>query len=92
MSYARNQRRRQARMQQACTRTLAGLLGDFYEFLAGSPQPTDEEVRNLFITSDQKWRRYCHHHELMNMDNLFVTNVREAWRRHASLPQPKADR
>lgn len=86
MSYARNIRRRQRREGQAHLNVLATLLGNFYEFLSKQPQPTDEEVRETFISSNEKWKRYCKNHELMNMDHLFVLNVKEAWERHTNEP------
>ena len=80
MSYARNIRRRQQREGQPHLMMLGSLLGDFYEFLSKQPQPTDNEVRSNFISSEV--------HKLMNSDHLFVLNVQEAWKRHTQqLPQ-----
>lgn len=88
MSYARNIRRRQPKDGQKHLNMLATLLGEFYEFLSRKPQPTDDEVRSTFTSSNNKWKRYCKLHELMNADHLFVLNVREAWKRHTQeLPQ-----
>ena len=87
MSYARNIRRRQQREDQPHLMMLGSLLGDFYEFLK-QPQPTDNEVRSNFISSNNKWKKYCKVHKLMNSDHLFVLNVQEAWKRHTQqLPQ-----
>lgn len=88
MSYARNLRRRQQREGQPHLVMLANLLGMFYDFLSKSPQPTNDEVRAEFTSSNNKWKEYCKIHKLMNADHLFVLNVREAWKRHTQqLPQ-----
>lgn len=88
MSYARNLRRRQQREGQPHLMKLANLLGDFYEFLSKSPQPSDEEVRTEFTSSNNKWKMYCNIHNLMNADHLFMLNVQEAWKRHTQqVPQ-----
>ena len=51
-------------------------------------QTTDNEVRSNFISSNNKWKKYCKVHKLMNSDHLFVLNVQEAWKRHTQqLPQ-----
>lgn len=84
MSYVRNTRRMQRKKDQQHLNVLAILLGGFYEFLSKKPQPTDDEVRKTFITSRNKWERYCTTHKLMNADHLFVLNVKEAWTRHTS--------
>lgn len=90
MSYARRLRRRQQRKGQPHLITLGHLLGDFYEFLSKFPQPTDEEVRHKFTSSNNKWKQYCQSHQLMNMSYIFVLNVQEAWKRHTQqLPQSK---
>lgn len=87
MSEARRIRRKQQREGQNHQAMLGALLGDFYEFLSKQPQPTDEEVRATFTSSDNKWKRYCKFHQLMNADHLFVLNVQEAWKRHTKLPK-----
>ena len=76
MSYARNIRRRQQREGQPHLMMLGSLLGDFYEFLSKQP------------SSNNKWKKYCEVHKLMNSDHLFVLNVQETWKRHTQqLPQ-----
>lgn len=70
MSYARNIRRRQQREGQPHLMMLGSLLGDFYEFLSKQPQPTDNEVRSNFISSNNKWKKYCKVHKLMNSGSL----------------------
>lgn len=92
MSYARNIRRRQQTENQKHSSMLAVLLGDFYEFLSRSPQPTDEEVRATFTSSNNRWKKYCRIHKLMNADHLFVLNVQEAWRRHTKPLQTEDQR
>ena len=84
MSYARNIRRKQRKEGQQHINMLALLLSNFYEFLSGTPKPSDDEVRNMFTSSDNKWKQYCTIHKLMNIDHLFVLNVREAWKRHTN--------
>lgn len=91
MSYARNIRRRQRKEGQQHLNVLATLLGNFYEFLSKQPRPTDEEVREIFTSSNEKWKRYCTIHKLMNMDHLFVLNVQEAWKRHTNKPPQTTD-
>jgi hypothetical protein len=68
---------------------LATLLGEFYEYLSSQPQPSDDEVRKTFTHQDQRWKRYCKTHKLMNADHLFVLNVKEAWARH-TIKQPQS--
>lgn len=87
MSNARRIRRKQQIESQSHWTALAALCGDYYEFLAQTPQPADNDVREQFTSSNNKWKQYCKTHELMNVDHLFVLNVREAWKRHTQLPQ-----
>ena len=84
MSYERKIRRMQRKKEQQHLNMLAMLLGNFYEFLSKHPQPSNEELRATFISSDNKWKRYCTIHKLMNADHLFVLNVKEAWKRHTN--------
>lgn len=84
MSYARNIRRIKRKEGQQHLNMLATLLGRFYEFLSSKPQPSDEEVRQKFIASDNQWKRYCATNQLMNMDHLFVLNIKEAWKQHTN--------
>lgn len=90
MSHTRNTRRKQLRDSQQHLNHLAMLLGDFYEFLGSSPQPADAAVREHFSVLNDRWKRYCTLHKLMNADHLFVLNVREAWRRHSQQSAKKA--
>lgn len=90
MSYARKQRRMQRKKDQQHLNMLATILGNFYEFLSKQPQPSDDEVRDAFISSNDKWKQYCSIHQLMNVDHLFVLNVKEAWTRHTS-KQPQSN-
>lgn len=87
MSIARRIRRKQQREGQNHVAVLGNLLGNYYDFLSKQPQPTDNEVREEFISSNNKWKQYCKIHQLMNMDHLFVLNVQEAWKRHTQLPK-----
>lgn len=84
MSQARRMRRAQQRQNADHTSNLAVILGDFYDFLSRTPQPTDEEVRTYFVSCDNRWVRYCRVHKLMNVDHLFKLNVQEAWKRHTA--------
>lgn len=84
MGYARAQRRRQKREAQPHLAFLATLLGGFYEFLGSSPQPSADEVRERFISTDNRWRKHCAIHKLMNANHLFMLNVQEAWKRHTA--------
>lgn len=86
MSNARNIRRKCQREGQSHLAVLGALLGDFYEFLSKTPQPSNDEVRENFISSNNQWQRYCKIHQLTNMDHFFVLNVREAWKRHTKQP------
>lgn len=83
MSKSRNIRRQKQRQQQSCYNVLATLLAEFYDYLGNTtPQPTDDEVRATFKNYNQKWKKYCRDHQLMNIDHLFVLNVGEWWKRH----------
>lgn len=84
MSYVRNLRRRQNKKEQQHLNMLALLLGNFYEFLSKTPQPSTEEVREAFVSHNNRWKRYCTIHQLMNIDHMFVLNVQEAWKRHTN--------
>lgn len=88
MSYNRAERRRVVKEAQPHLQQLAQLLGAFYEFLASQPQPTDEEVREKFTSSNEQWKQYCFDHQLMNANHLFVLNVHEAWKKHTEQPLP----
>lgn len=88
MSCTRAEKRRAVKTYQPHLNVLATLLGTFYEFLASVPQPSDNEVREKFTSSDKQWKDYCLSHQLMNANHLFVLNVREAWKKHASQPLP----
>lgn len=91
MSYARSIRRIKRKASERHSNMLATLLGDFYEFLCQKPQPSDEKVREQFTTSNNKWKRYCAFHKLMNADHLFDLNVSEAWKRH-TIEQPQTNK
>lgn len=82
MSQARRMRHVQQRQNASHVSNLGVILGDFYEFLSQTPQPSDDKVREFFISCDNKWKQYCKIHKLMNVDHLFKLNVREAWKRH----------
>lgn len=82
MSYTRNIKRTREKEVKRHLAQLAILLSRYYEFLSSRPQPSDEAVRERFISFDKRWRRYCANHKLMNADHLFVLNVQEAWKRH----------
>lgn len=84
MSQARRMRRAQQRQNAGYMGNLAAILGDFYEFLSKTPQPTNEEVREYFTTCNNRWEKYCRIHKLMNVDHLFKLNVQEAWKRHTA--------
>lgn len=88
MSYARAEKRRAVKAFEPHLNVLANLLGTFYEFLARTPQPSDNEVREQFASSDKQWKEYCLSHQLMNTNHLFVLNVRKAWERHTQQPLP----
>jgi len=88
MSYARKIRRIKRKEPERHSNVLANLLGDFYELLYRKPQPSDEEVREQFKSSNNKWKQYCLSHKLMNADHLFDLNVSEAWKRH-TVEQPQ---
>ena len=87
MLYNRHQRRKIQKASQGHLDKLATLLGNFYEFLGASPQPSDDEVRERFQKANDEWKRYCFTNKLMNATHLFTTNVREAWARHANKDQ-----
>lgn len=60
---------------------LSGLLGDFYEFLSKEGQPTDQEVRDRFISDRQTWFLYCGKHNLnYSIKDLFVLNIATMWK------------
>lgn len=87
MSEARRARRKQHKRETQHFNMLANLLGNFYEFLSKSPQPSDGEVRKAFTSYNDAWRRYCATNKLMNSYHLFNLNVSEAWKRHTVKPQ-----
>lgn len=91
MGYARNIRRIKRKESERHSNMLANLLGDFYEFLASKPQPSDEQVREKFKSSNKRWKQYCSFHKLMNADHLFDLNVSEAWKRH-TVEQPQSSK
>jgi hypothetical protein len=87
MSIARNMRRKHKAEHSQHLAKLANLLGDFYELLSSTPQPSDETIRSTFIKYNDNWQEYCRNHKLMNADHLFVFNVRQAWERHTQKPE-----
>ncbi len=84
----RQQRRKAQRKSQNHLDKLATLLGNFYDFLSSSPQPSTDEVRSRFQKDNNEWKQYCFTNKLMNANHLFITNVREAWTRHLNKDQP----
>lgn len=82
MSEARRLRRQQQSQGQPHINKLATLLGDFYDFLSKTPQPSDAEVKECFTKSNNEWVGYCESNKLKNLNHLFVLNVQEAWKRH----------
>lgn len=89
MSIARNERRKRQREGENHLTVLAMLIAGFQDFLEKTPQPTDKEVRAEFISRNNKWQKYCSQHKLMNIDHLFIENVRELWKRHSNQLQSK---
>lgn len=61
---------------------LLTLLTNFYQFLEGTPQPTDEAVRVKFVDLDLKWREYCTNNQLNPMaSSLFNRQVALEWKK-----------
>lgn len=66
---------------------LAFLLGNFYDFLRQVDKPTDEQVREAFIQSEQEWIGFCKVRHLGDeYRKLFNLNVGEMWKRNAQQP------
>jgi hypothetical protein len=86
MTQQRRIKRRQEQNGQEHLAALASLCGEYYEFLSSTPRPSDNTVREQFTSTNNRWKKYCKIHKLMNVDHLFALNVREAWKRHTQLP------
>lgn len=76
-------KRRQRREAQVHFAFLADVLGRFYEFLAKSPQPSDEEVRASFKQHDHIWKQYCAKKQLnASANDMFKFQVAQLWNRN----------
>lgn len=81
MNTQRRIRRAQERIAQLHFSVLGELLMKFYEFLEGTPKPSDEEVRQTFIDYEQRWKKYCATHKLTDDASLlFNKEIGESWR------------
>ena len=61
---------------------LSDLLMEFYQFLEQKDKPTDEHVRETFITYNQRWKNYCSKHQLAKSASyLFNTKVSASWQK-----------
>lgn len=82
MKISRRQRRAQERASQKNFNVLAELLMGFYEFLERTPQPSDEEVREEFLTRERCWKRHCSNKQLSKQASLlFNQEVAQSWQR-----------
>lgn len=80
MSNARRIKREKARIMQTHFNVFGSILMGFYEFLEQKPKPSDEEVRNEFITREQRWKQYCKSHKLTEEASLlFNKEVSISW-------------
>lgn len=80
MSKARRIRRQQERFVAKHLDMLGELLGEFYTFLEKHPKPTEEEVRDKFIKSENTWKAYCSKNQLTERASLlFNQEVAQSW-------------
>ena len=60
------------------------LLSDFYQLLESTPKPSDQEVRETFISYDDRWKKYCVNKGLSKtIAEEFKRQVSEVWRHKA---------
>lgn len=58
------------------------VLMGFYDFLGSKPKPSDEEVRNRFIESENRWKTYCRAHGLSEeASRMFNKEVSLTWKK-----------
>ena len=89
MSISRRIRRAQERDAQKHFSVFGNILMGFYEFLEQTPKPSDEEVRQEFITREERWKRYCKSHKLSEEASLlFNKEVSISWEKRYT-QQPK---
>lgn len=61
---------------------LLTLYTTFIDFLERDPQPSNEDVRGLFVALDYKWRAYCADNKLSQQASLlFNREVAVEWNR-----------
>lgn len=81
MSAARRMRRERERAATKHMAVLGEMLGQFYTFLDGKPQPSDDMVRSEFIRHDNNWKAYCRHNQLNRQASLlFNQEVAASWK------------
>ncbi|MGL5690379.1 MAG: hypothetical protein ACRDD8_06090 [Bacteroidales bacterium] len=69
---------------------LAELIGGYYQFLSGTPQPSDEDVRSEFIRRRNKWMHYCRSNGLSaEAENAFTKEIKAAWEHKKTQSQAK---
>ena len=84
MSKARRIKREMKREQSDHIEVVSRILADLFRFLKQEPKPTDQEVRDRFISDRATWLRYCEQHKLTDfMKDLFVLNVESEWNRRS---------
>ena len=58
------------------------LLDSYERFLSKTPQPSSQEVRDMTLAKDKQWKDFCKSRNLINMDHLFLINVKKLWEAH----------
>lgn len=88
-----SQNRRNKRLSEKHFGVLGDLLSNFYAFLASTPQPTDEMVRQRFIADRTKWTNYCVKHELSaETRGQFVKQVSLVWKKKLEESEAKSQK
>ena len=80
-SLSRRRRRLQQRESERHLKKLGDFLGEFYTFLEKKDKPSDQAVRDKFITLERRWKGYCNANELNDKaSSLFNREVALSWR------------
>lgn len=59
---------------------LGDFLGQFYTLLERDPKPSDDEVREAFVTYERRWKGYCRANKLTDQaSSMFNREVSLSW-------------
>ena len=86
-SLARRMRRANKKSSERHLAVLGDFLGKFYTLLERTPKPSDDEVREAFVTYERRWKGYCKANKLTDeASSMFNREVSLSWQNRYAAP------